>query len=83
MVGGEAPEVDGGPGGRGGRGGSVVLYLTDPVHEAVLEAGLALDLAGGDGGPGGWGGVGGQGGRGGDEGDPKRTGVQGEARARR
>ena len=61
---------DGGPGGRGGRGGSVVLYLTDPVHEAVLEAGLALDLGGGDGGPGGWGGVGGQGGRGGDEGDP-------------
>ena len=60
-----------------------MLYLTDPVHEAVLEAGLALDLGGGDGGPGGWGGVGGQGGRGGDEGDPNGLACTAQARARR
>lgn len=65
---------DGGPGGRGGRGGIgglVILYLTDACHEAVLEHGLILDLAGGDGGPGGPGGIGGQGGLGGEAGEPK------------
>lgn len=76
---------DGGTGGRGAAGGTALLYLTDPSHEAVLEAGLTVNLAGGEGGPGGVGGSGGAGGRGGEEGDvswpcaaaPERAGSDG------
>jgi hypothetical protein len=60
---------NGGLGGRGGRGGALILYLTDPCHEAVLDAGLTLDLTGGDGGEGGDGGAAGLRGLGGEAGD--------------
>ena len=77
---------DGGDGGPGGKGGNLVLYLTDASHEATLEAGFAVNLAGGDGGDPGAGGAGGVKGLGGEAGDrswpwctaaPERAGVDG------
>lgn len=61
---------DGGDGGTGGRGGDVILYLTDPSHEAVLGAGLTTNQSGGRGGDPGDGGTKGIVGLGGKAGDP-------------
>jgi hypothetical protein len=61
---------DGGDGGPGGRGGNLILYLTDASHEATLEAGFTVNLAGGEGGDPGAGGLGGLLGYGGEAGDP-------------
>jgi hypothetical protein len=77
---------DGGDGGTGGQGGTLILYLTDPSHEATLEAGLTVNLGGGQGGDPGARGAGGAKGLGGEAGDrswpyciaaPERAGEDG------